>query len=140
MVAMNSNVKKNKTKKNTTEENLFSILLVWNHPGVWKTFQVPSQVSLTLLSQTWSSSRSSQRVSTGSSWSAEAAARSSLSTPERAALPRLKPSPQRQHHHHHSPAPVSPVILPSQRCLITTLSSSSPSSSSRGSYAFLSVG
>lgn len=42
-------------------------------------------VSLTSLSQTWSSLRFSLKVSTGSSWSAEVAARLSPFTPEKAA-------------------------------------------------------
>jgi len=57
---------------------------------------VLSVVSLTFLSQTWSSWRFSLKDSTGSSWSAEAVARLSPSTPERSAppLPRLPPLPQ----------------------------------------------
>lgn len=69
------------------------------------------RVSLTLLPQTWSSLRSSLRVSIGSSWSAEAAVRLSPSTPERAAL-----SPLPHLHPSFSSLPVSPVLPPSHQC------------------------
>lgn len=72
---------------------------------------LPPLVSLTLLSQIWNSWRSSLRVSTGSSWSVEAAVRLSPSIPERA-VPMTDTLPRQIAPH---PFPVSP-ILPSCQC------------------------
>lgn len=90
-----------------------------------------SCVSLTLLSQTWNSWRSSLRVSTGSSWSVGAAVRLSPSIPERA-VPRCPtPLPRRTAPR---PSPASPVLPPpSCPCCfnITPPSYSSPPPRSR---------
>lgn len=90
--------------------NIFVLFFCFTRPSImdWRLLLL---VSLTLLSQTWSSSRSSLRVSTGSSWSAEAAVRLSPSTPERVAL-----SPLPHLHPSFSSLPVSPVLPPSHQC------------------------
>lgn len=63
------------------------LLLVQLKPPDLTVFCVPSVVSLTVLSQIWSSSRFSLRVSIVSSWSVEVAVRLSPFTPENAASP-----------------------------------------------------
>lgn len=97
-------------------------------PDVTYRTHIYAAASLIPDSQTWSSSRSSLRVSTGSSWSAAAAVRSSPSTPERAALHPLPPPP-----HHHLPSALFPCRLCSHPAI------NAASSSSRCPLLFLSV-
>lgn len=92
---------------------LFLIGYQWQHNLALpcSAMDLPPLLSLTLLSQTWNSWRSSLRVSTGSSWSVEVAVRLSPSIPE-SAVPMTATPPQRTAPH---PFPVSPV-LPSCQC------------------------